>query len=164
MDELIGEYGCGVCSSRDEDVVPALLDILAALYKEGALTDEQADTWREYVGHWHAFTTSGAYIWESEETGWLIQLVEDCLPAGLMLQEIPNQWADRCVYVDYDPQYRVALVVPDDVKDEAYESVDDATGEAELDSCGRITVPYEFLQEAEDRLDMCGVNYVEVWE
>lgn len=163
MTNYVGEWGDGVCSSRDEDVVPALLDILTSLYKDGALTDKQANSWREYVTHWHAATTSGAYIWEPEETSWLIQLVEDCLPAGLVLQEIPNQWADRCVYVDYDPSYRVALVVPDDMKDEAWDAVEDATGEAELDSAGRITVPYEFLCEATDRLGLCGIKYVEVW-
>lgn len=161
--DYTGEWGDGVCSSRDADVVPALLNILTQLYKDGELTAKQADVWREYVTRWHAFTNSGAYVWEPEETSWLIQFVEECLPAGLMLQSIPNEWADRCVYVDYDPSYRVALVVPDDMKDEAYEAVDDATGEAELDSGGRITVPYEFLQEAEDRLDLCGIKFVEVW-
>ena len=163
MKELVGEWGDGVCSSRDEDVVPALLNILECLYKDGVLTAKQADSWREYVGRWHAFTTSGAYIWGPEETSWLIQLVEDCLPAGLMLQSIPNEWADRCVYVDYDPSYRVALVVSKDQFDEAWEQVEDICGEAELDSAGRITVPYEFLQEATDRLDLCGIKYMEVW-
>lgn len=164
MKELVGEWGDGVCSSRDEDIVPALLSILERLYKDGVLTGEQADKWREYVGRWHAATTSGAYIWEPEETSWLIQLVEECLPAGLMLQSIPNEWADRCVYVDYDPQYRIALVVPDDQAGEAWDAVEDATGEAELDSAGRITVPYEFLQEATDFLDLFGIKYTEVWE
>ena len=161
MKDYTGEWGDGVCSSRDEDVVPALLNILTQLYKDGELTAKQADSWREYVTHWHAFTNSGAYVWEPEETSWLIQFVEECLPAGFVL-DISGQWADRCVYVDYDPSYRVALVVPDDLKEEAWDAVEDATGEAELDSGGRITVPYEFLQEAEDRLDLCGIKY-EVW-
>ena len=161
MKDYTGEWGDGVCSPRDEDVVPALLNILTQLYKDGELTAKQADVWREYVGRWHAFTNSGAYVWEPEETSWLIQFVEECLPDGYVL-DLSGQWADRCVYVDYDPSYHVALVVPDDQKDEAWDAVEDATGEAELDSGGRITVPYEFLQEAEDRLDLCGIDY-EVW-
>lgn len=156
MDKLIGEWGDGVCSMKDEDVVPALIRLARKLDELGYLSSGQQADLAYYDAAWDDHIPDLPYQAD------LAYIVENALPSGLMLQSIPNEWADRCVYVDYDPSYRVALVVPDDLKDEAWDAVEDATGEAELDSGGRITVPYEFLQEAEDRLDLCGIDY-EVW-
>ena len=156
MEELVGEWGNGVCSMKDEDVVPSLIRLARKLDELGYLSSGQQADLAYYDAAWDDHIPDLPYQAD------LAYIVENALPAGLMLQSIPNEWADRCVYVDYDPQYRVALVVPDDLQDEAWDAVEDATGEAELDSGGRITVPYEFLQEAEDRLDLCGIDY-EVW-
>ena len=157
MKELIGEWGDGVCSMKDEDVVPALIRLARKLDELGYLSSGQQEDLAYYDAAWDDHIPDLPYQAD------LAYIVENALPPGLMLQSIPNEWADRCVYVDYDPQYRVALVVPDDQNDEAWDAVEDATGEAELDSGGRITVPYEFLQEAEDRLDLCSIKYNEVW-
>lgn len=157
MDELIGEWGDGICSMKDEDVVPALIMLARKLDEFGYLSSGQQDDLAYYDAAWDDNTPGLPY----QEA--LADMIEAALPAGLELQSIPNEWADRCVYVDYDPQYRIALVVSDEDEDTLEQQVEDLCGEVETDSAGRVTVPYEYLQEVEDRLDMCGVNYVEVW-
>ena len=88
-----GEW-IGVASARDEDVVPALLSILRHLYEDHELTDKQADEWREFETRWDAFQQSGAYIWDSEETLWLEDLVREALP-DFADMDMSLQWADR---------------------------------------------------------------------
>lgn len=156
-DELIGEWGDGVSSSRDEDVVPALIKLARKLDEFGYLSSGQQDDLAYYDAAWDDHVPDLPY---QEE---LADMVEAALPAGLAL-DISCEWADRCVYVDRDPSYRVALVVPAEDEDEVLEQVEDLCGEAETDSAGRITVPYEYLQEVEDRLDLCGITYTEVWK
>lgn len=163
MTDYTGEYGCSVASSRPEDLVPGLINLLRTLDKEELLSSGQQDELAWLDTAWENGCHDVGTLWTDMDTEALIDLAETALPAGFVL-DISGQWADRCVYVDYDPSYRVALVVPDDMKDEAWDAVEDATGEAELDSAGRITVPYEFLQEATDRLGLCGIKYVEVWD
>lgn len=155
-DELIGEWGDGVCSSQDEDVVPALIKLARKLDEFGYLSSGQQDDLAYYDAAWDDHTPDLPY----QEA--LSDMIEAALPAGLAL-DISGQWADRCVYVDYDPQYRIALVVSDEDEDTLEQQVEDLCGEVETDSAGRITVPYEYLQEVEDRLDLCGIAYTEVW-
>lgn len=156
VDDLIGEWGDGVCSMKDEDVVPALIKLARKLDEYGYLSSGQQDELSYYDAAWDDHTPGLPY----QEA--LADMIEAALPAGLAL-DISGQWADRCVYVDYDQQYRIALAVSDEDEDEALEQVEDLCGEAETDSAGRITVPYEYLQEVEDRLDLCGIAYTEVW-
>lgn len=81
-----GEY-IGYATSRDEDLVPALIEILRHLDKDGELSSGAQDDLARYDAAWDAGE------WDPDDTDWLIDLVETNLPPFAAM-DISGQWAD----------------------------------------------------------------------
>lgn len=162
MKDYTGEYGCSVASSRPEDLVPGLINLLRVLDKDELLSSGQQDELAWLDTAWENGCHDVGTLWTDMDTAALIDLAETALPAGYVL-DISGQWADRCVYVDYDADNveegssMFRLFIPSEFVDDAARIFDEDEVEYDFDSGDRFMVPDYDVENALDLLEIAGI-------